>query len=187
MFNIISYGDYLELVERKIKKTGNEVNGTYEILGTQLNLGLVETKNIEEIFNISPEFTREFTDALFKFQNKTIGPYQMDKYLFLVPAVMDAITMLEKDCFETRRAVIQFPPEHCFQSIQFIIRENTINTICYMRSCNAIKNLPHDIWICSLLSDMFKSQANEVYGINLYPYHKITMVIGSLHVFKEDL
>ena len=180
------YEDYKELLV-KIYKKGLDVGKTYELVGTKVDFMLAETNSIKEILNISDEFETEFIEAICKFQEKTIGPYITEKYFLLVPELKVAVDQLKSDCNETRRAVITFPKEHCFQSIQFLVRENTINVVCFMRSCDAIKNLPHDAWLCYKLADMFACYMNETVEENPYKCHKLTMMFGSLHVFKEEI
>lgn len=183
--NIRCKDDYLNLID-KMKKSANEVNGTYEVLGESCVM-METTQRIKEIFDISNEFETEFLDAITKMEEKNIGPYITQKYFMLIPALKKAIKHIKEDCLETRRCVIDFPPEHCFRSIQFLIRGNTIHVVCYMRSCNAIKNLPHDIWICSKMADIFSEYVTKLTGEHPYEFHSITMMFGSLHVFKDDL
>ena len=177
--------DYKNLV-KNICKIGNEVNGTYELVGEKVEVMLMDSKNVKEEMNIDDEFEHEFIDAICNFKDKTIGSYITSHYFNLVPAVVNAAMKIYEDNSNTRRAVISFPKEHCFQSIQFLVRENTINIVCFMRSCNAIKNLPYDIWICYKLADMFKHYIETMFDIHVYNKYKLTMMIGSLHVFKED-
>ena len=178
--------DYKKLLE-KICKEGNDVKNTYELLGTKVDVMLSDTKTVKEIFNISDEFESEFVESICKFIPKAIGPYITEKYFLLIPELKAAVDQLKNDCNETRRAVITFPKEHCFQSIQFLVRENTINVVCFMRSCDAVKNLPCDAWLCYKLADMFAYYMNETLKESPYKCHKLTMMFGSLHVYKEDI
>lgn len=178
--------DYKALLTSICKK-GNDVKNTYELLGEKVDVMLANTTTVKEIFNISDEFESEFIEAVCKFQPKTIGPYITEKYFLLIPALKAAVDQLKDDCQETRRAVINFPKEHCFQSIQFLVRENTINAVCFMRSCDAIKNLPYDAWLCYKLADMFGYYMNETLKESPYKCYKVTMMFGSLHVYKEDV
>lgn len=181
---IFCKSDYKNVI-KKIIKEGVEVNKTYELCAETISL-IETTEALLETFDIDSSFEREFIESISKFIKKDIGPYDTEKYFFLIPGIKTIIQMLVHDCLETRRCVLRFPEGHCFESIQFIIRENTVNVVCYMRSCNAIKNLPHDIWICSKMADIFKSLVYNLLGIKLYEYNKITMMFGSLHVFKEE-
>ena len=177
---------YKELIEMIIQ-SGNEVNGTYEVIGEQIIVPLITSAGVQVMMDVPNNLKEEFILALDNLETKQIGPYDTSYYLFMVNSVKALTKTILDDCLETRRAVIQFPVSHCFQSIQFLIRENTIHVICTMRSCNAIKNLPMDMWICGYLADIYREAVKKVFGISLYDTYKITMNIGSLHVFKEDI
>lgn len=178
--------EYKDLLE-KIFKVGLDVNDTFEITGEKVDVMLADTDTIKDIFKVSDEFEHEFLESICKFNNKTIGPYITEKYFNLVPSLKVASEQFKKDCIETRRAVITFPKEHCFQSIQFLFRDNTINIVCYMRSCDAIKNLPYDVWLCHKLADMLSYYLTDLLGVHPYKRHKLTMMFGSLHAYKEDV
>lgn len=173
-------------VLNRIVKAGNEVSGTYEITATTESL-FVSTPQVKEIFDISDEFEHDFIKAISTFDKTQIGPYITERYFMLIPELKEAMLQLKDDCIETRRCVIQFPKDHCFQTMQFMVRENTVHVVCYMRSCDAIKNFPHDVWICSKMADIFAKYLSDMTGIQVYAEHKITMMFGSLHVFKEDI
>lgn len=182
---IRSKKDY-DAILRWLKMSANEVNGTYEYLGITKRI-LGTTAEIMDIFGIRSEFEHEFMQSICTFDKKQIGPYNTEKYFMLIPSLKEAIMQLKDDCIETRRCIINFPPEHCFQSIQFLVRENTVHVICYMRSCDAVKNLPCDIWICSKLADIFKKYLEDMLGMHPNEYHAISMMFGSLHVYKDDV
>lgn len=178
--------DYKELLV-KIYKRGLDIKDTYELVGQKIDFMLTDTNTVKEIFSISDEFETEFIESICKFIPKEIGPYITEKYFLLIPCLKAAVDQLKNDCEETRRAVITFPKEHCFQSIQFLVRENTINVVCFMRSCDAVKNLPCDAWLCYKLADMFAHYMNETLKESPYKCHKLTMMFGSLHVYKGDI
>lgn len=183
---ILCYDDFKNLLA-KIKTEGNEVNGTYELVGEQVIIPLTSTATLSDVLKIPDDFSYKFASAIFNFEEAEIGPYITEKYFFMIPALKKAVKQLTTDCEETRRCVFHFPDEHCFQSIQFLVRENTVNVLCNMRSCDAAKNLAHDIWICSFLADIFAKYAHDTLGLSPYLHHKIIMVFGSLHIFKEDV
>lgn len=171
----------------KLKKEGYETNGTYEFVGKGLKTSLIKTEDIIEMFNLDTGILDEFVKSISMFEEKRVGPYQTDKYFLLIPDLKEAVSQLKLDNPESRRCVITFPKEHCFQTIQFLVRENTINVVCFMRSCDVIKNLPYDLWLCSFLADLFGHYMSESMSTNPYTAHKITISFGSLHVYKEDL
>lgn len=177
--------DFTHLIDC-LKREGDDVSGTYEFTGTSC-MFQGTTEDVKDIFKITDEFERDFIEAISKFIDLDIGPYHTPAYFLLIPGVKNALKHMKFDCLDSRRCVITFPEEHCFQSIQFLVRENSVNVVCFMRSCDVIKNLPWDIWICSKLADIFSKYLEDTVGVHPYPYHKITMMFGSLHVFKEDL
>lgn len=176
--------DYDEILE-KLKREGNDINGTYEFIGKGLKTIPLETSDIIDIFSLDRGMLDRFIKAISNFEATKVGPYITEKYFLLIPDLKDAVMQIKLDNKGTRRSVISFPKEHCFQSIQFLVREETIHVVCYMRSCDAIKNLPYDLWLCSFLADMFSYYMED--GKRIYKQHYITMSFGSLHVYKEDL
>ena len=185
-YNIQSKKDYDSLIERIKKEASGPINGTYEFCGVSCEFRGT-TDQIKEIFDISDEFEYNFVQAISSFKKKQIGPYITEKYFHIIPSIKEAVKQFKVDCFETRRCVIDFPEEHCFRSIQFLIRDNTINVVCFMRSCDAIKNLPKDMWLCSKMADMLSYYINRTLGLHPYKYQKIKMMFGSLHVYTKDL
>ena len=176
--------NYQHILENIVKE-GCEVNDTYELVCEKYSF-MGTTTGIKDIFSIDDAFEYNFLHAISTFNDVTIGPYVMNKYFLLIPELRKAMHCLINDCKESRRCVMKFPEEHCFQSIQFLVRENTVNVGCYMRSCNAIENFGYDMWICSILADMFKKFYNDLFGEELYEFHKIEMVVGSMHLFVKD-
>lgn len=185
MSKIFAALQYRELLN-KIIKQGNQVGNTYEFLGEKIEFGFFTVHGIIEALGLDTDITDGFMESICTQNPKVVGPFDTSKYMFLVPEIKAAVCQLKDDCPETRRAVIQFPKEHCFQSIQLILRENTVNVVCTMRSCNAIKNLPYDIWLCYQVAETFKYYVKETLGISPYTHSVLTMMIGSLHVFVED-
>ena len=180
--------DYYELID-KVVKEGNAVNATFELVGKGLTTRLMSTAEVIELFDLDTNILDTFIKAISNFEETKVGPYITEKYFLLIPDLKEAVSQLKHDCIESRRCVIVFPKEHCFQSIQFLVRENTINVVCFMRSCDMIKNLPYDLWLCSFLADMFAHymESAGIYTGKTYERHKITMSFGSLHAYREDI
>lgn len=184
---LIRSNDEYKKVLANLIKTGNEVNDTYELIGQSIETNLASSLAVQNMFNIDDDFKEKFINSLFENIKTEIGPYITEKYLFLLPTLKASMLQLKLDCNETRRCVISFPPEHCFQTIQFLLRENTVNVVCYMRSCDAVKNLPYDMWLCSFLADLYSDYCKDVLNKKVYKVYKITMMFGSLHIYKEDI
>lgn len=180
-----SYDNYQALLS-KIIKSGNEVADSYYELTNETASFMGTTKGLEKIFLIDESFGTKFVEAIATFKEDTIGPYILEKYFLLIPSLKEAMEQLVNDCKETRRCVIQFPKEHCFQTMQFIVREKTVHVMCYMRSCNAIANFGHDFWICSLMAEFFRGFYQDMFNEELNEYSKIDITFGSLHIYKKD-
>lgn len=189
MMVLKSKDDYTAILE-KLKKEGNDINGTYELVGKGLRTLPMTTKDIIDIFDLDKGILDGFVKAISNFEPTMVGPYITSKYFLLIPDLKEAVMQLNIDNLASRRCVITFPKEHCFQSIQFLVRDNTIHVVCFMRSCDVVKNLPYDLWLCSFLADMFAYYMEGLYDkedVTAYTQHYITMSFGSLHVYKEDL
>lgn len=178
--------DYRKLIEKLVKE-GLDINSTYELIGHDIRARVTSTEEIIDIFELDKDVINGFVKAISNFDATKIGPYITEKYFLLMPSLKDAVLQLKLDSMGSRRCVITFPKEHCFQSIQFLVRENTIHVVCFMRSCDVVKNLPYDMWLCSFLADVFANYIEKTTNKTLYTHHNITMYFGSLHVFKEDL
>jgi thymidylate synthase len=88
----------------------------------------------------------------------------------------------------SRQAVIQFfsnaglgqPDPPCTCTLQFFIRNSRLELIAHMRSNDAFKGLPHDIFAFTWLQEM----AARTLGVDLGSYQHM---VGSLHLYEEDL
>ncbi len=92
----------------------------------------------------------------------------------------------------TRQAVIQlfdsadiaigtqYKDVPCTCTIQFLCREQRLSCIVNMRSNDAYKGLPHDIFCFTMIQEMVAKRL----GLDLGEYHHI---IGSLHLYESDV
>lgn len=113
------------------------------------------------------------------------GPYKVSKYIDMFRQVAQIAVVLKHNAIDTesRQLVIQFEKLHCFQSIQLLLRGNSIIVETHMRSCNFDKNFLMDLFLsysCALrLSKLLK-------GIFTFTQIHVIMNIGSLHSFLEE-
>ncbi len=90
----------------------------------------------------------------------------------------------------TRQAVIQLFGAHdtadtykdipCTLSWQFMIRNGKLNMYVNMRSNDAYKGLPHDIFVFTMLQEIISIEL----GVEIGLYHHY---VGSLHIYEENL
>jgi thymidylate synthase len=102
---------------------------------------------------------------------------------------IDNVTKLLTDNPSTRKAVIQLfdamdlQDKHkeipCTCTLQFLIRENKLNLYVSMRSNDAFKGLPHDVFAFTMLQEIMSVKLSVDLGSY---YHSV----GSLHLYKRD-
>lgn len=136
---------------------------------------------IEYYIPIYPEFSDDGLTA-----NGAYGPrlYSQRGYNQL-----DRICELIKDKPDTRQAVIQLLNTEdiyagtkdvpCTCTLQFFPRGNTLHLMCHMRSNDAYKGLPHDIFAFTMLHEFVARETGLVLGT----YHHS---VGSMHLYEED-
>jgi len=187
MSAIIRSKEDVEGVVNLIKSRGLEVNGTYELLGQSIRIPLFNLESLKDALKLDTKEVSRFIMSILCLKKDIIGPYDTSKYFSMLPKLYACASQLVLDGIDTRRAIVQFDESHCFQSVQFLVRENTVHAVCTMRSCNAIKNLEMDIFIVGFLCDTYIQLVEEAGYTRPYPVFDISLMIGSLHVFKDDL
>ena len=162
--------------------SGCPVNGTHEFLNARVVFSNIERSDAfvwkgmgANIFEVNA-----LMRAIHKGDNTFVSAtYDSNHYTFLKDAVDKARTQFNSDCVETRRAVIQFPENHCFETIQVLVRDKHVIIATNMRSCNAYKNLMNDAYLAYMMA-MGVAHGFEIERCSM------TMSIGSLHLFEED-
>jgi thymidylate synthase len=69
------------------------------------------------------------------------------------------------------------PP--CTCTLQFLIRDNELQTVVFMRSNDIIKGLPHDVFAFTMIAEIIARSL----GCSLGSY---THMVGSLHLYEAD-
>jgi thymidylate kinase len=170
----------------KVSHSPNRVNNTLEFVNFTSIFDEITTAEIIKTFDLDASLVLNFEYDVRNKTNGVYGPYKMEKYHDIFDKLHDAMKHLIDDNIQTRRCIIQFDKEHCFQNIQFLVRDNKLKVICNMRSCNAIDNYKPDIYICSILADEFKNEYIRLFHKSLNNSHEICMNIGSFHMFVKE-
>lgn len=101
--------------------------------------------------------------------------------------VKNVIDLLGKNSF-SRRAVIQifdgadlvkFPDVPCTCTLQFLLRNDKLHLVTYMRSNDAYLGLPHDVFAFTMLQEIIARSLAVDIG---YYYHHV----GSLHLYQKN-
>jgi thymidylate synthase len=107
------------------------------------------------------------------------------------PSQWDLTIRLLKDDMHSRRAILNFGNTltessssdldlACTISLQFVVRDNKLDAITYMRSNDIILGLPYDIFIFTMLQEMMAKSL----GVGLGQYHHLA---GLLHLYERHL
>lgn len=81
--------------------------------------------------------------------------------------------------FEARDLLADYKDIPCTCTMQFMIRKNRLNMMVFMRSNDAYRGLPHDIFAFTMLQEILA----RTLGVDLGSYKH---AIGSLHLYEED-
>lgn len=121
--------------------------------------------------------------------NSAIGPhlFKLNGSLF---SEIDKIIAILKNDPSSRRAVIQLYSNKdlhsnkndipCYNHIQFVIREERLHCLLIMRSQNALRVLPYDFFLFSMLHEAISARMGIELGVL---YHSS----NSFHLYLEDI
>lgn len=103
--------------------------------------------------------------------------------------VENVIQLLQKRG-STRRAVIQLfnaediDADHkeipCTTTLQFLLRDNQVHLVATLRSNDALKGLPHDIFCFTMLQEMIATRLGQDIG-------EYRQFVGSMHLYIDDI
>ena len=72
----------------------------------------------------------------------------------------------------------------CTLNLQYLVRDDNLLGLTYMRSQDAFKVLPYDVFIFTMLQEYVQNNLVLKHGLKLGSYHHYS---GSFHVYDEDL
>lgn len=184
--NKMSLKKRLECIKRDIIGADSKGKPTFELINfteSFSELCLHDFSDAGLDFALQSDFFREaYVNRAVKHKEK-VGLYVIAKYVDMFNQLDDICNRIvnEKD---SRQLVIGFPKEHCFQSIQFLLRDNKLHCLVNMRSCNFEDNFLMDLYIAFFLAKRVNAalcQESCMCAASVI----ITMSIGSLHIFKK--
>jgi thymidylate synthase len=176
-------GAVLKLTNPKARLSRTETKGkAFSALG-ELLWYLSKTNNLDFIFYYIDEY-KKFADNGIIYG--AYGPriFNLDSKIDQFQNVTDILRKKPN----SRQAVVQIfkgediIEEHahipCTCTLQFIIRNNCLNMIVYMRSNDVFLGLPHDVFCFTMLQEILACNL----GINLGEYIHMA---GNLHLYEE--
>ncbi|MET4808361.1 thymidylate synthase [Limibacillus sp. MBR-115] len=177
-------GVFLELSQPRCRVSQTETKGTIFSCIGELLWYLARSNELAFIQYYIPKY-KEYSD-----DGKTIwGAYGPRIFDWHGTNQFQRVADRLKVNRHSRRAVIQLfdsydlnePHEDvpCTTTLQFIIRDDLLHMVVHMRSNDAFKGLPHDIFSFTMLQELL---SNEL-SVKLGSYHHS---VGNLHLYEED-
>lgn len=116
--------------------------------------------------------------------NGAYGPKVMDQFSWAASEIANDI--------ETRRAYINIWRERpgpskdlpCTTGLQFIVRDNVLNLVAYMRSQDAVWGMPYDIFTFSAIAKYMQLYLYEVQNVPV-SIGKLHVNVGSFHIYER--
>lgn len=172
----------IDLIRNEILENGISTSQTIEVQNFNYSFINIRNEDFDDYNGVEDlSLIYDYIQENIENDSRVIGHYIIDKYTFLNKELEYIINRFEENGKETRQAIISFPREHCFESIQFLHRQNKLITIVNMRSCNFEANFVGDIYLAFRLSKTVASR------VKLYTKQiDIHMNVGSLHIFDYD-
>lgn len=170
-------------IEKNIMK--HETPTTFEAVGAHFKLKDLTNEAFKEL-------GLNMTDAynIVKYatcgEETSVGPYIISHYIDMFKQLKNLSEVITEGDIWSRQYVIQFPAIHCFQSIQFLFRDNEVFVVVNMRSCNFRKNFLMDVFLSYYCGVTLAQAIEEKYECTMDRIHVI-MNIGSLHIFKNEV
>lgn len=184
---------------RRVNVLGDRTCSTIELpMFTEYIEGLKEDREFwRDAIGADVDLVEAIFKAILEGDNGVVlGPYNSKYYTFLRRAMNETAKKFRDNGLETRQAVIHFPKDHCFTSIQVIARNpvnhsplssNDFNVYITvnMRSCNVVDNYVDDLYLAYLVSMRTLGIARRLLSHPLpIAYTAMCVAVGSLHKFN---
>lgn len=174
-------GALLELSNPRSRISLTETRGKpFSCLG-ELCWYLAQTNDLEFISYYIPDYSHH-SDGLGGYGKRLFDRNGLNQF--------ENVAALLECRRDSRRAVIQLfdgsdileseRDVPCTCTLQFMVRDNKLNLICYMRSNDAFLGFPHDVFCFTMLQEMMAA----ILFLDLGTYRHI---VGSLHLYEEHI
>lgn len=105
------------------------------------------------------------------------------------------LNVLDKDTSKRRAVASVYLPQFdqhglineevpCTLNLQYLVRDNKVQNITYMRSQDALKVLPYDVFIFTMIQEYICRRLQPGHSLELGKYNHFS---GSFHVYHTDL
>jgi thymidylate synthase len=179
-------GVCLELTNPRARLCQAESRATlFSCLG-ELLWYLAQSDDIDFIQYYAPKYSEYVTVV----DDKVLGAYGPRLFAWDGINQVNNVIRLLRDRPTTRQATIQLFDRHdlvaghqdvpCTCMLQFLCRNNRLHLITSMRSNDAVRGLPHDVFVFTMLQELIARSISVEVGIYRH-------CVGSLHIYDVDL
>lgn len=181
--NVEIAGVVLELTQPRARLSRTDVKGhVFSCLG-ELFWYLSASNDLAQIRHYIQKY-EEFAE-----EDGTVNGAYGPRIFGGSPSQFENVTRMLREKRSTRQAVIQifdkadvaakFKDVPCTCTLQFLLRDEVLSLVVHMRSNDAFKGLPHDVFAFTFMQEM---HAREL-GCRVGTYKHL---VGSLHLYDSD-
>ena len=186
---ILSYNFKLENPRSRIIVTNPQAQNIFQLMGQFLWIyrGSFNTKEITYYARSSNIFSSDGTRMIGSYGPRLFGIQHMHQ-------IKHVIDMLSKDRNKRRAVASIYLPQFdqhqlkdevpCTLNLQYLVRDNKLNAITYMRSQNAYRLFPIDMFLFTMLQEYVQATLQPNFEIELGTYYHFS---GSCHVYEDDI
>ena len=180
---------YKEIIKQATQQFDDKINcfdneKTIEMLGVSFKL---QYNNINEIMADDELIETQAFGLLQNYYDSNeiydVTLYDPDKYYEYFTEALKGIELSQDKRIDSRQMIVHFEQLHCFETLQFLIRQDNLYIFCNMRSCDFKNNFAEDVLLICLLSNMIREVLREQTEIDLNTIY-LGFNIASLHIYK---
>ena len=185
---ILSYKFELENPRSRIATTESNIQNIFQLIGQFLWIyrGSFNTTEITYYAPSSDKFSSDGTRMIGAYGPRLFGIQHMNQ-------IQHAIEILSEDRNKRKAVASVYLPQFdqhqlrdevpCTLNLQYLVRDNKLNAITYMRSQNAFGLLPYDVFLFTMLQEYVQATLKPKIEVELGTYHHFS---GSCHIYEQD-
>lgn len=186
---ILSYKFELENPRARIIATDSYIQNIFQLIGQFLWIyrGSFNTKEITYYASSSNRFSSDGTRMIGAYGPRLFGIQHMNQ-------IRHAIEVLSKDRNKRRAVASVYLPQFdqhqlkdevpCTLNLQYLVRDNRLNAITYMRSQNAFRLLPYDVFFFTMFQEYVQAALKPKIEVELGTHYHFS---GSFHIYEQDM
>lgn len=185
---VLSYKFEIEDPRSRIIATDSYTQNIFQLMGQFLWIyrGSFNTKEITYYASSSDKFSSDGTRMIGAYGPRLFGIQHMNQ-------IRHAIDVLGKDHNKRRAVTSVYLPQFdqhqlkdevpCTLNLQYLVRDDRLHAITYMRSQNAFGLLPYDVFFFTMFQEYVQAVLKSKIEVELGTYYHFS---GSCHFYERD-